>query len=638
MPFILWLLIFSAGAAAQFLIATEHIFAGLLLYGLAGSCAYVLFYHSKPSVESSGFHSQAASIQQKHFLKRWWPLLPAFIGLAASVWYVRNGTRPLDTQSLSLGLYYWIGAIAFLSIAIARPVIAALRNETKSSLTPLLVLLFLSLCFGIYRLTEIPITVHGDEGMVGDYARRILRGHFDTFFSPSWYAIPQFFYSIPACGMFLFGDNLFGLRMSTAILGTLSVIPFYFLARSWWGKRAAFFSGLLLISNHWFVHLMHCGVNYVQASFFAITLFSLSHFAYRRHSLEWYLGAGLVMGLALMSYQSNYLLPFLWIASQGWYWILRKADFRQTFVATVVPLVIAFLTIGPLLTHEYTNNNKDELFRARARSVVVWNPENYKHLDYVYRANGNGGVIWRNQIERTFLSPILYPDASIQYNGFAPFLDWMTSILFMLAVVIAGYRFFDIRWSMPVLWLIALFFMGGVLTIDAPFFPRLAGVTTLFFLLIGGVFSEVLNVSENRSHARNAAIAFVVLAALTAGGMNLYRYFHTYAKEISPQNVHYTQTHLAYLIAQGNPTTRYYVVEDAHFTFANGTIRFLSEKRIGWTVKTIPDRFPDGPVTVVVHGPMRYLSNSQKTKLAGFSIREHQGVTGKILYTTYSKE
>lgn len=54
--------------------------------------------------------------------------------------------------------------------------------------------LALGLCLGFYRLTRVPAAVHGDEGMVGLFARRLFYGEAPTFFSSGWYHLPQFFF------------------------------------------------------------------------------------------------------------------------------------------------------------------------------------------------------------------------------------------------------------------------------------------------------------------------------------------------------------------------------------------------------------------------------------------------------------
>lgn len=629
-----WIVLVFAGLYAQSLILSQSILPGLLVYLAVGSLAALLFYGWKPLPTSPPQEGPPDPSPSWVKILRWVFLPLTLITLCASTLFIYKGSvgNPPNPLFYSYALQSWLAFLVLAFIGIALAAWNDLRRYPKRSLVPLAGLLLLSLLIGLYRLTETPPTVHGDEGMVGLFARKILQGEIATFFSTSWYSIPQFFFFIPSCGLYLFGDNLWGLRMSTVIVGTLSVIPFYLLVRHWWGTRAAIFAGLLLITNHWFIHLLHCGVNYVQVSFFTITLMALWTYSNTRRSLEALLASGAVMGLSLLSYQANHLLPILWVASQFYLFILRKIPFRWLLLSASAPILIAVLTISPLLINDFSTEGQTELFSARSSGVVIWTPRNQQHVNGVYKANGDMSLVLREQIKRALLSPILQTDTSIQYNGQMPFLDRIGAALFMMSLGIAAYRFFEPRWSIPVLWIAGVLLAGGALTVDAPFYPRLAGIATLLFIPIAGLFSQLfaLTKRKNTISAQLAAFLPIILCA----GINLHYYFYEYSNSHNIQSVHYAQTQMAKLINEKYSDRYIYVFDGPHFTFNSGTVQFLIHSQSGEDLDQIPAVWKNSKCAIFISASRSDLLPALKEHFPSSIMQDYQTPDGARMFTT----
>ena len=639
MSVFVWIILFSIGFYAQTLILSHDILSGLALYLLVGSLAAWFWYYrdEKKTIEWIG--CTASSPKSSFSLIRWIVVSLSILLLEGyALYFVSLGAQPGNPrpECFTNALYLWLMLLAVLFCNTAWIFWQDIKSFPLRSLYPLLVLILASLAIGIFRLTEVPVTVHGDEGMVGLFAQKILNGNIPTFFSTSWYAIPQLFFFIPSCGLYIFGDNLWGLRMSSVIMGALCIIPFYLLVRAWWGTRVASLTALLLIANHWFIHLMHCGVNYVQVSFFTITLLALWAYSNARKSFELLLASGAVLGLSLLSYQANHLLPLLWIASQLWLLILRKISWRWFLASIAFPLFVMSLIIAPLLTRDYIKYGKTTMFSSRSNAVVVWSPQNRRHLNGVYRADDDVSVIWREQTKRALLSTVLYPDTSVQYHGDAPMLDCVTSILFLIGIVLACYRFFEPRWSVPVGWMFAILLVGGALTVDAPFFPRLAGACTLLFFPVAGLFSNLLSQTRRNSHTIGLFLAGIII--IVAGGLNLNQYFNIYANQISPKSVHYIQTKMAYAIAERDPEEYIYVFKDSHLSFNSGTVLFLAGYRPGEDLVDIPTNWRSGPFSVFVDSKRDDILPILKERLSTFTITQYKSLDGQLLFTSFTRD
>ncbi len=114
-------------------------------------------------------------------------------------------------------------------------------------------------------VAAVPPDVHGDEGAVGIDARALLLREQPNVFALGWYAIPELSYGIAALSMKVFGNDLFGLRMHSVILGLLSILIAYFLFRRLFGPRTALIAACLLAFAQWHIHLSRIGINYMQA-------------------------------------------------------------------------------------------------------------------------------------------------------------------------------------------------------------------------------------------------------------------------------------------------------------------------------------------------------------------------------------
>lgn len=610
--FLGWVGIILLAGAGQYCMMLDHVLPGLLLFESAGALFLLLFY---PQLQHNEAPKPAAIQWDIYFLLFLFiSSFYAFCFIALTVFFFFERHFTLNSYLSYHTLFYiWLSAIVITVVACGRPLYLAIRRSSLVDLIAPIVLMLLTLGVGMYQLTSVPFTVHGDEGMVGLYARKILDGEIVTFFSTSWYSIPQFFFWVPSTGMYLFGDDLFGLRMSSVMVGVLCILPFYAVCRGMWGTGAAITATLLLISNHWFIHLTHSGVSYIQAVWFSITTFCLFYFMNKQRSTALMLIAGIVMGLGLLSYQANHLLPILWIASQVCLFAIRRMDWKWFLLSTTIPMFVAATVVAPLLVHQFSITPKAEMFENRAGDVVIWKESNWKHLNGKYNANGNSSVILREQVERAFFAPLIYADSSIQYNGTKPILDATTAALWALSAAAALLLFWRMEWFIPMFWIFSVLFTGGVLTIDPPFFPRLAGSTALYFLMIAGIFHTVFKALDEKPYWQYGAYFFAGIIVVISAGINLQHYFGTFATDISLHNIHARQTVLGHFLHEHEDRPVLFL-PGSHTSTQSGTCRLLAPHHHGNDIHSLPPRIVD-PQTIVILDPAHHQQRTNVLQL-----------------------
>src|SRR6185437_8141705 len=115
------------------------------------------------------------------------------------------------------------------------------------------------------NLASMTYVVHGDEASCALEALRWLHGEVHTLLSTGWYGLPVLGYGIPALVMHFAGDSLFGLRLSSVIVGLLSLIVMYLLAREFAGRRVAFVATALLAVSHLHIQFSRSGIHYIHA-------------------------------------------------------------------------------------------------------------------------------------------------------------------------------------------------------------------------------------------------------------------------------------------------------------------------------------------------------------------------------------
>ena len=471
---LVWIAVLSAGWFAQGLLLNGRLSAGLLVYAAAGGGLLIL---ARP--KSNTLSSTSEPIQQSEPVSLSILFASIVFGITASL-------------CAGLGVFYspiwfwgafvcWILFTALCVLSASGDISQSIKHLKDQPWAPPVILFVISFTLGLFKLTDVPITVHGDEGMVGVHARMVLEGRIETLFSSSWYSIPQLFFAIPAMVMAVLGDSLFSLRLTSTVLGVAVVLMAYRYCQSVWGWRAALAACLMLASNHWFLFLMHSGVQYIQAAFFGMGALIIWARVDQSHSIGWRVIAGVWLGLAMQSYQANHILPLLWIASQLWLFGWRRINSRWLAASTLVPLGFMFLTLEPLIVHDYCKISRLDFLQSRAQSIVIWNQDEVEL----------SAPLWRSQFERGLLAPIAHLDQSAQFGGDAPMLDRVSAALFVLAVLMSLMRFYEPRRAIPLMWTLAMLITGAALLMDAPFYPRLAGVTPLLFILIAGLFHEI---------------------------------------------------------------------------------------------------------------------------------------------------
>ncbi|MBN2326017.1 MAG: glycosyltransferase family 39 protein [Candidatus Omnitrophica bacterium] len=503
--------------------------------------------------------------------------------------------------------------------------------------TIFILLLFAGAALYLFGVTSVPTDVHGDEAEVALYGIQVRDSGNWNPFNLGWYEIPNLFYLLPSWGMWLFGDNLFGVRAAGALIGVACIPLFYLLARRMLRPAPAVMAACLFTTSTFLIHFSRIGIGYNQTILLTLAVMYGFVRGIQDQDARWLSFAGFLTAIGFLSYQASKILAPLIVLSLGLLWMTRLLSWRG-FLKTSVAFFLAFwIGISPMIGVYMTD------FQAafsRAKGVTLLSPEGEELFRRGHPENlSNGSLIWI-QLERSLLAPISYHDNSpyLENQGNGGMLDAFPAIFFAAGIFLLLGTISHPLSRLLLLWILCIPIVGGALTDHAPSYQRLVGL--LPFLLIAA--APILNgclvrlsrlfswMPPTRLHVTTAVL--IVLSIFS-----MHRYFHQIMSK--PQHLD-EWTRVARYLKDAGPAQYTYFLGPPHVYFQYGTLRFLAPNAKGENVLH-PEQFVKN--RIVRRGPTCFLlirSNRQyidelRRLYPGGREETHFNQEEKAPFTTY---
>ncbi|MDD5639147.1 MAG: hypothetical protein PHO28_04580, partial [Candidatus Pacebacteria bacterium] len=106
-----------------------------------------------------------------------------------------------------------------------------MKNNKSFIFFLLLVIILIASFFRLYKLTLIPPGIYPDEAMNANDAIKALQTHNFKVFYPDNNGREGLFINLIALSFKIFGISLFSFKITSAIIGILTVLGLYFLAK-----------------------------------------------------------------------------------------------------------------------------------------------------------------------------------------------------------------------------------------------------------------------------------------------------------------------------------------------------------------------------------------------------------------------
>jgi 4-amino-4-deoxy-L-arabinose transferase-like glycosyltransferase len=227
----------------------------------------------------------------------------------------------------------WAWALAILLVVMGSwPSSMPRWSPSWKIMGPALGLFLAALLIRGIQTTTIPQILTGDEGSAGLSAYGWVKGTANNPFVVGWYSFPSLYFMLQSFSIRLLGTTTEAIRLTSALVGALTVPALYLVARPWLGNRAAFLAALYLAAFHFHVNFSRIALNNVWDGLgYVIVLGALVH-GWRTGRRASFALAGLVLGLLQYFYPSSRLLILLVAA-----WLVAAAILDRRRLRAALP-------------------------------------------------------------------------------------------------------------------------------------------------------------------------------------------------------------------------------------------------------------------------------------------------------------
>jgi 4-amino-4-deoxy-L-arabinose transferase-like glycosyltransferase len=592
-----------------------------------------------------------------------WYWLPAgylafFYYFGAGVLFVFSVAREPATSEASApllerrGLQVWLEVVAVALIVLAAAIPAIVNNGS------------------------LPPGLHGDEAESGIEARNINAGKYDTLIGVGWYDQPLPSFLVQAIGLRLFGNDVSGLRTTSAIVSLASLPFLYLLTRRLFGVRVALLATVLMAFAHWFIAYAHIGINYNQTLFLELIAIYTFWEGWQTRRWYWWVFCGVVTGAGLYLYFASRLVPILlgvfaaYLVASRWVNASEpNPPKRFPIPQAIVAGIIALLMFAPMGSF-FLDHAKE--FNSRAAFVFLFSDTQFNTAQEklkIYTGTTDVPTALIIQIYRYATIFNVGGDRSGQYGNSLPLIDYYTAVFFILGFGYAIYRWADPRFALLLIWLVLTLFIGGVLTIESPFTPRIIGAMPIPFILAAVALDRLWAALDRRLRApalaatdhafsqekvglresvrarldpvaRYSVSASIVLFLCAAAYFNYWSYFEHYMNSIDGWAQREPATAIAHYAAALKPDQTLYVLSAPELFVWHGTIRFLAPNLRGYDLTEPTSELPIRDVNtqsasfVMLPNYLKYLDQLRKLYPHGRYL-EFRRANGDLWYTIY---
>ncbi|MEX1248332.1 MAG: glycosyltransferase family 39 protein [Anaerolineales bacterium] len=449
------------------------------------------------------------------------PAVFAFLGLASTfaVFYLMTDPRQNSVKEYAADIL-WIFSVLFLLVTvfwlegvrwISRQRIRSWWAEHLGELLILGGIVLVAVLARTIDLADHPYPWSGDEASVRLEARRILDGEVTNFFDTGWSGQPNWSFVPTALSLRVFGDNIIGVRMVSALGGILAVVFVYLLGKEMFNKQVGWLAAGFLALYPIHVHFSRIGVNNINDSFVVVLVLWLAFRALRTGRFSDYALAGVASGLTIYTYVGTRLVLIIALGTLAYMAIFRRGFVRANIKALAWFLVAAVITALPMAY--YFARHPDIFINRIGQEGILFNGWLVSHAQETGQSVFS---VLMNQISRSTLVFIAHGAPGNFYNSPHPYLTVLGAVLLLLGMV---YAFSKLRHSPNVIllgWFWSVVLLGGVLTLNPPSNTRMVmtAPAVALFVAIGlwqlGQVLERINISS----ARRTMVMFAIVLFL----------------------------------------------------------------------------------------------------------------------------
>jgi len=359
----------------------------------------------------------------------------------------------------------------------------------------------------LYRLEDYPANLHLDMAQWSVQAYRLLDGEVPTFFTNGWAEIPLAGYGWSALWTALLGRSLAACRAASAFGSIIAIGAAGALAARLYGRWTGLITVVVLGTNHGFLHFSRIQAYMDPIPFHVLAVLGLLA-GMDSGRFAWFALAGLAGGYSGLAYHAGRITPPLLALLTAVVLARYPRLIVRRWPGLVLMAVVGAGVLGP-----------QAIVYATGRAYALGRSEMYPFL-----AGGHvdPALLWetvRHGVPQVVAAFFYIGDSSTQYGGGWPIFLPLLAAPFGMAVIAAVLRPHDLRGSLIVLWTVVVLFIGGVLTIDPPFWPRFVTAFVPASLAVASVFAWVCRGAEVAAGRVGRTLAVTATAVVLTGAV-----------------------------------------------------------------------------------------------------------------------
>ncbi len=329
-------------------------------------------------------------------------------------------------------------------------------------------------------LGQHPYPWSGDEASVGSEGRMILAGAKTDLFSTGWAGQPNFSFLPTALTLSAFGQNLIGIRMTSALAGTLAVLFTYLFARRAFNRQVALLAAAFLATFPLHLHFSRIGVDNVNDSLMIVLVLWLVLLALDSDRVSVYTLAGLATGLTFFTYVGTRLVLALALCALGYVAATRRGFLRRHLPHLGFFSLAVLVTLAPLAF--YFARHPDIFMTRIGQEGIFFN-------GWLARTSQETGYsvakLLLQQFSRSTLVFISQPAPGNFFNSPLPYLTLPGAIFGLFGMGYAFQRLRETPFAMLLGWFWVVVFLGGVITLNPPANTRMLMTAPAVVIFIG---------------------------------------------------------------------------------------------------------------------------------------------------------
>jgi len=399
---------------------------------------------------------------------------------------------------------------------------------SKKIMTCLLIILIIAGFFRLSKLTSIPPGLYPDEAMNGNNALTALKtGEFKIFY-PENNGREGLFINIQALFLKFFLNfyphpEPWMLRIVSAIIGILTVLGLYLLAKQLFNEKIGLLSSFFLAVGFWHVNFSRVGFRAIMVPFCLVWFCYFLLRGLDKKSWKDIIASAIFFGLGFHTYIAFRIAPLLALIILVYYFLRSRQQhaLKSFWQLVVLWLIVTFVIALPIGLY-FLQHPED--FLGRSTQVSIFNTTNpIKEIIVSFAKelamfNFAGDCNWRHNY------------------ACHPELDIITGIFFIVGIIIAIGNIIrshckDLSSFLLVGWLIIMILPAAFTFESIPHALRSIGVIPATYMLAAvGLNQSAIEIKKRFSVSQKQIRVVILLICLLVLALNYINYFQKWAQ------------------------------------------------------------------------------------------------------------